>query len=159
MTLSYAMVLAAGDGARAIALVDRALELNPDPPGWYRYYECRASFFSGQYERCVAVACAADDFITTFLFGCLSATELGRTELAKDFWDRLIRLYPGFGFHEYAAPMTHPAVAAGLSLVGRQARLAWHAPFEGSCRVSRRVMTEFCADVYTRLLAGRGLYA
>jgi TolB-like protein len=109
VSLSYAMALVAGDGARALALVDRALNLNPDPPGWFRNYECRAAFFAGDYKRCVAVATQAPDCMPTFVYGSLSAVELGRVEVACGFWNGLFRLYPGFDFEKYSAPMVHPA--------------------------------------------------
>ena len=54
--LSCAVAFLAGDGPRALALVDQALSLNPDPPGWHKFYELRAAYFAGAYERCVAVA-------------------------------------------------------------------------------------------------------
>ena len=108
VTLSFATALVAGDGARALALVDRALELNPDPPGWYRYYECRATFFAGCYKRCLAVATSAGGFMTAYVYGALAAIELGREDTARGFHADLIRLYPGFGFREYAAPIVHP---------------------------------------------------
>lgn len=112
--LSLGMCLTAGDGPRALALVDRALALNPAPLGWLRYFEARAAFFAGDFRRSLdAAAKAEDDALPTHVYRCLSAAELG-LPATNDYWAALRATYPSFDPRAYAATagIRHPAAVS-----------------------------------------------
>jgi tetratricopeptide (TPR) repeat protein len=86
------------DDQRGVALVRRAMALDPFHPTWFFFSITRHHFKKGEYEEALSVAQQINlpDVYTFHL--CLAAIygELGRKLEARSALDGLLRVYPGF---------------------------------------------------------------
>ena len=83
-------------------MFNQAIEMNPSPPGWYRFVEARIRFFFGHYERSIAASYSGPQRVSAIVYRCLSQTMLGQNEAARISYDTLQDRYPGFDFAFYA---------------------------------------------------------
>ncbi|MGB6847370.1 MAG: protein kinase [Thermoanaerobaculia bacterium] len=99
-TLAFMGILRnyAGDWAQGTPLIRRALELNPNYPGWYRFGIFYDHFRQGQFEEALAEAESIDlpGYYPTFVSIAAAAGHLGRSDVAHSAVEELLRLYPAF---------------------------------------------------------------
>lgn len=75
--LANAFCTILGEFEEARHLLDRAYELNPFAPNWYNFPQARVSFYTGDYERCMAAARSAQHVLAGALYGALAAVKAG----------------------------------------------------------------------------------
>jgi serine/threonine protein kinase/Tfp pilus assembly protein PilF len=99
-TLAFMGILRnyAGDWEQGTSLIRRALELNPNYPGWYRFGIFYDHFRQGQFEEALAEAESIDlpGYYPTFVSIAAAAGHLGRTDVAHAAVEELLKLYPAF---------------------------------------------------------------
>ncbi len=101
--LEYCQVVGAFD--EAIALIDTALVLSPNPVVWYRLIECRVAFFAGNYARSAAASEAGSAALPALLFGAMSLAAQQKVEPALRKFKRLSQSFPLFHPESYAEDM------------------------------------------------------
>jgi TolB-like protein len=89
-------ILAGDDGERGLALVDRSIELAPNPPGSYFGAQALGLIRRGDYEAAATAALRMDapDWHMGYLVLAASAGLAGRQEVAERAYARLLELYP-----------------------------------------------------------------
>jgi serine/threonine-protein kinase len=88
----------AGDLEEGTALIQRALELNPHHPGWYRFGIFYRHFAQEEYAEALAAAQAMNmpGYYATHMAIGAAAGLLGRLDVAKDAVRELLVVYPEF---------------------------------------------------------------
>lgn len=112
--VATSLCVISGDFAQARKMFDLALEINPLPPGWYRFVEARIRFFFGEYEQSIAASLSGPQRVSAVVYRCLSQVMLDRLDLACETQADLLARYPGFSFDFYADyfPITSKAARA-----------------------------------------------
>ncbi|MEP3843907.1 MAG: winged helix-turn-helix domain-containing protein [Paracoccaceae bacterium] len=100
--IATAMCVLEGDFSASELMFDKAIQINPAPPGWYRFVEARIRFFFGQYERSIAASVSGPQRVSAIAYRCLSQTMLGQSEAALISYEALQKRYPSFDFGFYA---------------------------------------------------------
>ncbi len=114
ITISTSLALIGADFDGAVTFLNRAFELNPTPPGWYKFIEARVAYFAGHYDRSIAASYAGTEHVSGLAFRCLSHTGSGDRDAALNAYSELIERYPRFDFDRYAKrmPVAHPEALA-----------------------------------------------
>ena len=96
-----ASTLIVGDFGTAADLIKCAYDLNPTPPGFYKYMHARNCFFSGDYSEAESIAADGPDYLSTYVVRCLAQTMQDKTEGARHTLKLIETSNPGFSFEEY----------------------------------------------------------
>ena len=88
----------AGDWERGVALVEKAMALNPHHPVWYYHAPAMAEYLSGNYEEALkfAVLGEMDGIYWSYMFIAAAHAHLGNQNQAADAIAKLLKIYPGF---------------------------------------------------------------
>ncbi|WP_298849155.1 hypothetical protein [uncultured Ruegeria sp.] len=95
----YGMRLAfSGDWDEGLAIVDRAIALNPVHPHWFHFPRVFYEFEQGNYQQALTVLDQIDmpNFFWTHLWGTVLNAELGHQQNAQDSLNKLRSLRPDF---------------------------------------------------------------
>ena len=116
------MVLnAAGKPEAAIHVLDKAIRLNPIPPGYYLSWLGDAYRLTGQYDKAVrefkkAIQLQPDDMFS-HLYLAICYVELGRKEDAREEATQVLRINPKFSVTTYAEHTPHQDPTAKQRLI------------------------------------------
>ena len=115
--LSELMVLK-GHPAEAITHIEKAIRLNPHPPGWYYWFLGQAQYLDHQYERAV-VSLRHEATYRTLSRRTLAATlaQLGRLEEARREAELFMANNPDFTIHDWVLLMPFQDETAGQHFV------------------------------------------
>ncbi|BDI60838.1 winged helix-turn-helix domain-containing protein [Qipengyuania nanhaisediminis] len=129
MAMIGIMMTYGGDRERGVELSLRAMALNPDHPGWYRFAHIFADLIAGDYERAIEWAemvqmplYYADPYVRAIVLGLM-----GREDEAKAALGEMLALWGDdlTGFREkaierwtYRSPELQDLFARGLELAG-----------------------------------------
>ena len=91
---------------RAVAMLDDALMMVPNPSPFHHFTVLRVAFFGGNLERAAQAGALSVDFLPTRLFHALALSELGRRSEAREARRRLLERAPGFVSTDYL--LDHP---------------------------------------------------
>ncbi len=105
----------AGEAAYGRALVQEALALNPEQPGWHRFSLVAYHYLRGEYEQALDMALKIDmpDFYWSHMYLAAIYGQLDRHPEAREAANRLLQAYPGFPesfwaeAHKWNAGMRH----------------------------------------------------
>jgi len=88
---------------RGMALVEKAIKLDPFHPTFYHHAVAHHHFQRGEYEAALAAARKIDirDFFWTQIYLAVIYAELGRQREASSALEELLRLYPGFNAEKW----------------------------------------------------------
>lgn len=87
---------------RAVALVERALQLNPNYPNWYNQGLRFAYFFGAQFDKSLKYAkLVTDPFAADYAYLAAAAAETGDVAGAKAAAAELVRLDPNWSVEKY----------------------------------------------------------
>jgi len=88
-----------GDWDAGFALLDRARDLDPEPPNWYWFPFARWHFAQGEYREALAAVerGARPEFFWTHFLRAVIHVMLGDADRARAAAERLASEYPGFG--------------------------------------------------------------
>jgi tetratricopeptide (TPR) repeat protein len=88
----------ASEWEEGLALVRRALELNPHHPGWYRFAIINDHYRKGEYEDALAEAQAVNlpGYWPTHAIIAAAAGRLDRLDVARRAIEELVALFPDF---------------------------------------------------------------
>ena len=105
------LALVCGDMAAAQGVLDRAFEVNPVPPGYYRMVETRVAYIIGEHERAIAASRQGTRHPMTLAFRAMAEARLGQADAARESWAQVRAGYPRFNLPLYADvfPVSHPA--------------------------------------------------
>ena len=117
-----------GEWDRGLPLIDRAIDLSPTHPGWYRLLPGIHHALTGDYEDAVAELKSAPIPAWYWYHACLAwfFVELGNRADASKAVDELLAIYPSFAEHVQAELQIwclHDAIAEGLVAGWRKAGL------------------------------------
>ena len=92
-----------GNWERGLELMDAALALSPNPPGWYYNPGIFENYRLGHYEDALSEARKVQipDWFWDWVFQLYCLGQLGRTDEAKPAIESLLTLYPDFHLHAY----------------------------------------------------------
>jgi TolB-like protein/DNA-binding CsgD family transcriptional regulator len=119
--------LVTGNAHQCIALAERALRLNAQPPAWYYSQLGRALFAAGSYRRSMrAFRQSPPDAPATLLFLAVGHALLGEMRQAVLAASRLAHEFPHFTTATFIRgyPVTNPAVIKAIREGARRAGLA-----------------------------------
>ncbi len=93
-----------GEWDRGLALMRRAIAMNPDHPGWYRFPFVLYHYERKEYAKALSEVRRINmpDFYWTHLTAAMTLGQLGRDREAKSSLDDLLRLKPEFGQQVHA---------------------------------------------------------
>jgi adenylate cyclase len=101
MTLNYV-----GRREEAIALLEKAIRLNPIPPNWYLFSLGEAYCLTRQYEEAIAVYTKVlhrnPEDIRTLIGLAATYSLMGREEEARAQAAQILRIYPKFSLEYFA---------------------------------------------------------
>lgn len=100
--LANAFSLAVDKVSDARTLLHAALRLNPFPPVWYTFTDCRISYYQCDFTRCRKVAQTIPNMLTGALYGTLAAAMQGDIAAARHARDHLIAIFAGFDAEGHA---------------------------------------------------------
>lgn len=93
-----------GQSDRAVALVEKALQLNPNYPYWYNQGLRYVYFFGRQFDKSLKYAkLVTDPFATDYAYSAAANAMIGDVEGAKAAAANVARLDPNWSFEEYAS--------------------------------------------------------
>jgi tetratricopeptide (TPR) repeat protein len=86
-----------GDWVRSVELTTRAMELNPNHPGWYRFNTFFNEYRQGHYEEALAIAQRINmpDYFADPYARAISYAQLGRSQEATRALEEFRALWPG----------------------------------------------------------------
>jgi tetratricopeptide (TPR) repeat protein len=91
-----------GQTDRAVALADRALQLNPNYPNWYNQGLRFAYFFGGQFDKALKYArLVTDPFATDHAYFAAASALTGNMPAAKAGAAEVVRLDPDWTVEKY----------------------------------------------------------
>ena len=92
------LMIAAGDGDRGTALVEAAMQLNPNHPGWYKLAIFSNAYFKRQYREALQAALEMDQYGYFHVHAARVAAygQLGQREEAQNSLQDLLALRPDF---------------------------------------------------------------
>jgi adenylate cyclase len=87
-----------GDWERGVALMNKAIALNPEPLGWYYGYLSWDAYRRHDYQAALSFASQAEipGFFWSYVHLAIANAQLGRPEEAYDAIEKLLDLYPDF---------------------------------------------------------------
>lgn len=100
---AFATIVGDGEGARSS--LARAFALNPTPPRWYRFAQCRVLFFGGDFEACMAAARSTKGVLSGELFGVLAMAMLPDIDRALAAYADFRERFANFDFEATASAM------------------------------------------------------
>ena len=117
-----------GEWDRGLPLIDRAIDLSPIHPGWYRLLPATHHALAGDFEDAVFELKSAPIPALYWYHACLAwfFAELGNRAEASKAVDELLTIYPSFAEHAQAECQIwclHVALAEGLVAGWRKAGL------------------------------------
>ncbi len=88
----------AGEWERGIELTNKAMQLNPHHPGWYRFASFFHAYQQSRYEEALDIAQKIDmpDYFASRYALAASHAQLGHVEAAREHAKEILRLYPDF---------------------------------------------------------------
>lgn len=107
------------DLPEARRLLAAARRLNPSPPDWYVWVDCRVSFYNRDFDCCVSAARKVEGLLPPTLYGALAAGMLGDRAAAQQSREKLRQRFPDFDFERYIASV--PIVAPSSVALFREA--------------------------------------
>jgi TolB-like protein/Tfp pilus assembly protein PilF len=119
-----------GDWTRSVELTTRAMELNGNHPGWYRFNTFFNAYRQGHYEEALAIVerISMPRYFADSYTRAITYAKLGRSEEAARALDDLLELWPGVTLRSlreshlnkwfYAQPELADMVLEGLSEAG-----------------------------------------
>jgi TolB-like protein/Tfp pilus assembly protein PilF len=86
-----------GDWVRSVELTTRAMALNPNHPGWYRFNTFFNEYRQGNYEKALAIAQRINmpNYFADPYVRAITYAQLGRTREAEQALDEFRALWPG----------------------------------------------------------------
>ena len=110
-SLAGSRALVLGEPREGIDLIDRAMSLNPLPPGWYYGMKGRVMFVNGRHaESLEAIMRSTPDSPSMLLFGARASAELGDNAGAQRMVAELGKRFPKFTVQRFISgyPVTNP---------------------------------------------------
>ena len=119
-----------GNWTRSVELTTRAMELNGNHPGWYRFNTFFNAYRQGHYEEALAIAerVSMPNYFADAYTRAISYAKLGRSKDAARALEEFRELWPGVTLHllreyhldkwMYAQPELAEMVLEGLSEAG-----------------------------------------
>ena len=120
-TLAYCAITCAvtvGQFDEARTLIDRAVEMNPEPSDWYDLVDCRVAYFERNYQRCLDMAKTLPDALVSRLFGALALAKIGQRDSARAAYEEFEVEFNGFSAIRYAQDVLASDVASRRFLDG-----------------------------------------
>jgi tetratricopeptide (TPR) repeat protein len=91
-----------GQPGRAVALAERAIQLNPNYPNWYNQALRFAYFFDGQFDKSLKYAkLVTDPFATDYAYFAAANAMTGNVKAAKLAAANVVRLDPDWSVERY----------------------------------------------------------
>jgi len=93
-----------GEWDRGLALMRKAIAMNPDHPGWYRFPFVLYHYERGEYAKALAEVRRINmpEFYWTHMTAAMTYGQLGREREAQTSVEKLLRLKPDIGQQVYA---------------------------------------------------------
>ncbi len=138
-----------GQPGRAVALVERALQLNPNYPYWYNQGLRFAYFFGGQFDKSLKYAkLVTDPFATDYAYFAAASAMTGDMTAAKAAAANVIRLDRDWTVERYLSDSgSYPEDVAMLFVEGaRKAGVAACVPAEQVSSVPNLVRLKTCDE-------------
>jgi TolB-like protein len=146
-----------GQPDRAVALAERALQLNPNYPNWYNQGLRFAYFFGGRFEKSLKYAkLVTDPFATDYAYFAAASAMTGDMTAAKAAAANVIRLDRDWTVERYLSDSgSYPEDVAMLFVEGaRKAGVAACVPAEKVSSVPNLVRLKTCDEERARQAAG-----
>lgn len=89
------------DPPRALQIMDRSLELNPQAPEWYYMNLARVAYFAKDFKHAISAAKRAPDVKYVRLFELLSVAQLGRVDELRELSGAFKERYPEFDLKDF----------------------------------------------------------
>lgn len=124
--LAGSRTLVVGDPTEAIALIERAMRLNPLAPPWYFGMLGRILFVTGRHRQAIAaLRRGSPDSPNTLMFLALAHASVGQAAEAAGAVARLRTEFPGFSVERFIAcyPVTNPDAALAIRHAAKLAKL------------------------------------
>jgi regulator of sirC expression with transglutaminase-like and TPR domain len=86
----------AGDWERGLEMTARAMRLNPDHPGWYRYCSFFHAYLQGDYERALEITERVNmpSYFADPYTRCIAHAQLGHERQAREALEELLAQWP-----------------------------------------------------------------
>ena len=146
-----------GQSDRAVALADRALQLNPTYPNWYNQGLRFAYFFGGQFDRSLKYAkLVTDPFAADYAYFAAASAMTGNMTAAKAAAADVVRLDPDWTVEKYLSDGGgYPEDVAILFVEGaRKASITACVPADKLSSMPNLVRLKTCDEERARLAAG-----
>jgi TolB-like protein/Tfp pilus assembly protein PilF len=146
-----------GQSDRAVALAERALQLNPNYPNWYNQGLRFAYFFDGQFDKSLKYAkLVTDPFASDHAYFAAASGMTGNTDAAKAAAAQVARLDPDWTVEKYLSDGGgYPEGLAMLFIEGaRKAGVAACVPREKLSSMPNLVRLKTCNEQRTRQPTG-----
>ena len=146
-----------GQTDRAVALADRAVQLNPNYPNWYNQGLRFAYFFGGQFDKSLKYAkLVTDPFAADRAYFAATSAMTGNMPAAKAAAADVLRLDPDWTVEKYLSDGGgYPEDVAMLFVDGaRRAGVAACVPAEKLSSMANLVRLKTCDEARVRQAAG-----
>ena len=93
------LICYSGDWERGLEMTTRAMKLNPDHPGWYRFGAFFHQYYQGDYETALQTAERINmpSYFADPYARCIAHAQLGHEEKAKEALAEFLALWPDAG--------------------------------------------------------------
>ena len=138
-----------GQPDRAVALAERALQLNPNYPYWYNHGLRFAYFFGGQFDNSIKYArLVTDPFATDYAYLAAASAMTGDTSGARIAAAEVERLDPDWSVEKYLSEGGgYPEDVAALFVQGaRKAGIAACGPAEKVISIPNLIRLKTCDE-------------